>query len=79
MCVQETRWKGDRTRRLVGWYKLLHAGGVGRSNGVGVIVLEEISKDVVRVERWVVMAWLVIQKPSIHPLGPYSVQIVGAA
>ena len=50
LCVQETRWKGDRARRCVGGYKLLHAGGDGRSNGVGIRVSEEISKQVVRVE-----------------------------
>ena len=32
-------------------YKMLHAGGDGMSNGVGIIVNEEISKEVVRVER----------------------------
>ena len=52
LCVQETRWKGDRARRLVGGYKLLHVGGDVSSNGMGVSVLEEISKQVVRVQRW---------------------------
>ena len=31
---------------------MLHAGGDGRSNGVGIMVNVEISKEVVRVERW---------------------------
>ena len=31
---------------------MLHAGGDGRGNGVGIIVNVEISKDVARVERW---------------------------
>ena len=31
---------------------MLHAGGDGRSTGVGIIVNEEISNEVVRVERW---------------------------
>ena len=43
LCVQKTKWKGDSARRLVGRYKLLHASGDGRSNGMGIIVLEEIS------------------------------------
>ena len=33
-------------------YKMLHAGGDGRSNGVGIIVNVGISKEVVPVERW---------------------------
>ena len=51
LCIQETKWKGDRARTMMGGYKLLHAGGDGRSNGVGIIVSEQISKTVVRVER----------------------------
>ena len=52
LCIQEAKWKVDRARTMVGWYKLLHAGGDGRSNGVGIIVSEEISKTAMRVERW---------------------------
>ena len=68
LCIQETKWKGDRARTMMGGYKLLHAGEDGRSNGVGIIVSEEISKTVVRVERWkgrIVMAWLMIRKHVI--------------
>ena len=32
VCVQETKWKGDRARALAGGYKMLHAGGDGKSN-----------------------------------------------
>ena len=38
LCVQEIKWKGDRARELAGGYKMLHAGGDGKSNGVGIIV-----------------------------------------
>ena len=41
-----------QARNMAEGYKKLHAGGDGRSNGVGIIVNEEISKEVVRVERW---------------------------
>ena len=34
---------------MVGGRKLLHAGGDGRSSGVGIVISEEISKEVVRV------------------------------
>ena len=65
LCIQETKWKGDRARTMMGGFKLLHAGGDGRSNGVGIFLSEEISKTVVRVERWkgrMAMAWLIIRK-----------------
>ena len=78
LCIQETKWKGDRGRAMMGGYKLLHAGGDGRSNGVGIIVSEEISKTVVRVERWkgrIVMAWLMTRKQMmcvIYVFGPQT-------
>ena len=61
----------------MGGYKLLHAGGDGRSNGVGIIVSEEISKTVVRVERWkgrIVMAWLMIRKQIMCVMSVYGPQ-----
>ena len=51
LCVQETKWKGDRAPKMAEGYNMLHTGGDGRSNGVGIIVNVEISKDVTRVER----------------------------
>ena len=38
LCVQETKWKGDRAREMADGYKMLNAGGDGRSNGVGIIM-----------------------------------------
>ena len=35
LCVRETKWKRDRARKMVEGYKMLHARGDGRSNGVG--------------------------------------------
>ena len=60
LCVQETKWRGYRARMMVGGRTLLHAGGDGRSSGVGIVISEEISKEVVRIERWkgrIIMAW----------------------
>ena len=77
LCIHENKWKGDRTRTMMGGYKLLHAGGDGRSNGVGIIVPEKISKTVVRVERWkgrIVMAWLMIRKQMICVMYVYGPQ-----
>ena len=35
LCVQETKWRGDRVRKVAEGYKMLHSGGDGMSNGVG--------------------------------------------
>ena len=63
--VQETKWKGDRARKLESGFKMIHAGGDGKTNGVGVILSEELSESVVRVERWagrIIFVWIIIQK-----------------
>ena len=68
MEVQETKWKGDRARKMVEGYKMLHAGGDGRSNGVGIIVKVEISKEVVRLERWqgrIIAVWMIIRQQMV--------------
>ena len=50
VCRRPDR-KETGQRRLGGGHKLLHMGNDGRRNGVGIIVSEEINKQVVRVER----------------------------
>ena len=37
LCVQEMEWRGDRARKMAEGYKMLHEGGDGRGNGVGII------------------------------------------
>ena len=65
LCVQKTKWKGDMARKMAEGYTMLHAGGDGRSNGVGIIVNVEISREVVRVERWqgrIIAVWMTIRQ-----------------
>ena len=76
LCVQETK-RGDRARMMVGGRKLLHAGGDGRSSGVGIVISEEIIKEVVRVERWkgrIIMAWAMIRKQLVCVMSVYGPQ-----
>ena len=78
LCVQETRRKGDRARKLVGGYMLLHAGGDGRRNGMEIIISEEVSKQVIRVERWkgrIIMAWVVILRQMAYVMSVYGPQM----
>ena len=77
LCVQETKWKGDRARQMAGGYKMMHAGGDGRSNGVGGIVSEEISRKVVRVERWnrkAIAVLMIVQKQLMCVISVYGPQ-----
>ena len=38
LCVQETKWRGDRARMMVAGRQLLHAGGDGRSSVVDIVI-----------------------------------------
>ncbi|XP_065654617.1 uncharacterized protein LOC136081244 [Hydra vulgaris] len=50
LCVQETRWKGSKTRSIGGGFKLFYHGVDRKRNGVGVILKEEFSKSVVEID-----------------------------
>ena len=57
--------------------KTLHAGGDGRSNGVGIIVNVEISKEVVQVERWlgrIIAVWTMIRRQMVCVICVYGPQ-----
>ena len=53
--------KNGSAREMCGGYKMMHAGRDGRSNGVGVIVLQVISAEVVTAERWngIIPVWMI--------------------
>ena len=77
MSNMYTKWRGDRARMMVGGRKLLHAGGNGRSSGVGIVISDEISKEVVRVGRWkgrIIMAWAMIRKQLVCVMYVYGPQ-----
>ena len=39
LCVQETRWKGEKAKTVQG-YKLWYTGSVSGRNGVGILASE---------------------------------------
>ncbi|KAK6745007.1 hypothetical protein RB195_011614 [Necator americanus] len=49
-CVQETRWKGSKSRELGDGYKLIYHGTSNR-NGVGIILNESFRDSVTAVDR----------------------------
>ncbi|XP_047502956.1 uncharacterized protein LOC125048336 [Penaeus chinensis] len=51
ICLQETKWKGSKTRELGIGYKLFYVGEDGRRNGVGIVLDDELKKGVVDVRR----------------------------
>ena len=51
LCVQEVKWKGSKAKNIGGGFKLLYHGVETKRNGVGVVLKEEYSKNVVEVRR----------------------------
>lgn len=52
LCVQETRWKGNKARELGGNCKLLYSGTDERGrNGVGIVLHKELKDSLVSVSR----------------------------
>ncbi|XP_066958896.1 craniofacial development protein 2-like [Macrobrachium rosenbergii] len=52
LCVQETRWRGNKAKEIGGGWKLLYSGADENSrSGVGIIVNSELKEKVVEVKR----------------------------
>ena len=51
LCIQETKWKGNSAKILGNGYKLYYAGESNRRNGIGIILDEPLSKNVIKVDR----------------------------
>ena len=51
LCVQETRWKGEKARYIGGGYKMWYCGSENKKNGVGIILKKEHVDRVVESNR----------------------------
>ncbi|KAK3517581.1 hypothetical protein QTP70_012568 [Hemibagrus guttatus] len=51
LCVQETRWKGSKARSIGAGFKLFYYGVDSKRNGVGVVLKEELVRNVLEVKR----------------------------
>ena len=52
LCVQETRWKGDKAKELGGGCKLLRSGAnKQRRNGVGIVISKDLKEDLISVSK----------------------------
>ena len=48
LYLQETKWKGSKTRNNEGGCKLFYNGTDGRRNGIGIVVKEELAENVLK-------------------------------
>ena len=51
LCLQKTKWKGSKARKIGGGCKLFYNGADGRKNGIEIVVKEELAESVLEVKR----------------------------
>ena len=51
LCLQETKWKGSKARKIGGGCKIFYNGADGRKNGIGIVLREELAESVLEVKR----------------------------
>ena len=51
MCLQETKWKGSKARKIGSGCKLFYNGADRRKNEIGIVVREELAESVLEVKR----------------------------
>ena len=79
LCVQETRWMGNKARELGEGYKLIYGGAnkEGR-NGVGIILSSEMKKEVIEVNRRndrIIWIRLMVENCTVSIFSAYAPQI----
>ena len=67
ICIQETKWKGQKAKEI-GGYKLWYSGNERRRNGVGIMISEKYVKDVVEVMRFGDRLMMVTLVVGVDPL-----------
>ena len=76
-CVQETRWKGKKAKVIKG-YKLWYAGLDGRNNGVGILVSNDILKQLVEAQRcndMIMLVRIIVGEETISIVSVYGPQV----
>ncbi|XP_057518018.1 uncharacterized protein LOC130798940 [Amaranthus tricolor] len=76
-CVQETRWKGQKAKGIKG-YKLWYLGLDDRRNGVGILVSNDILKQLVEVRRCndrIMLVRIVLGEEIISIVSAYGPQV----
>ena len=79
LCVQKTKWVGEKGRIIEPWgYKLWYTGRDRNHNGVGVIIDKQLLEDVVEVRRKgdrILLVKLILGKEIFNVISVYAPQV----
>lgn len=78
-CVQETKWKGAKSRQIGKGFKLLYNGKENTRNGIGIILDQYLSNNVVEISRIsdrIMSVKLALDKqPCLNVVSVYAPQV----
>ncbi|XP_071723589.1 uncharacterized protein [Rutidosis leptorrhynchoides] len=79
LCLQETKWTGQKSRMLdKSGHKLWYSGKDKNRNGVGIVVDKSILDDVIEVQRYgdcAIRTKLMMGKDVLHVISSYAPQV----
>ena len=78
LCVQETRWKGEKARCIGGGYKVWYCGSGNKNNGVGIILKKEHVDRVAelwRVTDRIICLKMELDRVMLNVISAYAAQV----
>ena len=78
LCLQETKWKGSKTRNIGGECKLFYNRGDGKRNGIGIVVRKELAEsvlEVIRVSDKLMAMKLEVKRSILNLASAYAPQV----
>ena len=79
LCVQETKWKGQKAKEMDNTgFKIWYTGTVANRNGVGVLIDKSLKNSVVGVRRQgdrIILVKLVVGDMVLNVISAYAPQV----
>ena len=78
VCLQETKWVGEKAKEIGTGFKLWYSGKVGNKNGVGIVVDKTLKDEVVEVRRVgdrLIRLKLVLGEVTLNVVSAYAPQV----
>ncbi|XP_050674366.1 craniofacial development protein 2-like [Leptidea sinapis] len=77
-CIQETRWKGSKSRDIGNGFKLLYNGSITNKNGGGIVIDQDLQERIVEVhrvsDRLMSIKFVLDNQPCMNVVSAYAPQ-----
>ena len=79
LCVQETKWKGQKTKEVEGTgFKLWYTGATSGRNGVGIMIDRILKDGVIDVRRRgdrIILVRMIVGDSAVNVISAYAPQV----